>query len=103
MNIINLLLISFFININISFGHDRFILNKDKPICKNCAYYIPYKFPKITEDSIKIAKCVKFGRKDLISGKIKYDHVDVCRKDENRCGEYGKYFIEKNKNIWFEQ
>ena len=90
MNLIKIIFIFVFSNINV--GAKRFIVNNVKPACKNCKYYIPYKFPVITEDSIKIAKCVKFGKKDLVTCKITYDHVDVCRNNENRCGENGKYF-----------
>ena len=93
MNLIKIIFIFVFSNINV--GAKRFIVNNVKPACKNCKYYIPYKFPVITEDSIKIAKCVKFGKKDLVTCKITYDHVDLCINNEHRCGVIGKYFKEK--------
>lgn len=37
-------------------------------------------------------KCSKFGEKNIINGKIEYDIARDCRKDEEKCGNEGKYF-----------
>jgi hypothetical protein len=71
------------------------ITDFDKPICRDCIYYkpsIPFEY-----DS-SMSKCGYFGKKDIISGKIDYDYVDISRNDDNKCGKIGKYF-EQEKNI----
>ena len=51
---------------------------------------------KLTEDSLyTFGKCQKFGRKNIVSGKINYNFADVCRTDEFKCGFNGKYFVEE--------
>ena len=74
------------------------IKNINTPSCKNCIYYQPC----VTSDDFtsSLNKCKKFGSKDIITDEIKYDFADFCRKDENKCGIEGKYFIEeKNLNL----
>jgi len=60
------------------------------PLCKECIYYQPYisYFEKI--DSL--ARCKKFGYKDIVSGEIMFDYAISSRKDENKCGSFGKKF-----------
>jgi hypothetical protein len=72
------------------------IKNINTPACRNCIYYQPI----ISSDDFtsSLNKCKKFGSKDIITDEIKYDYADFCRKDENKCGIEGKYFIEE-KNI----
>jgi hypothetical protein len=45
--------------------------------------------------SYKFGSCSKFGKKNLVTGKIEYDQALICRNDENKCGIYDKFFIEK--------
>ena len=60
--------------------------------CKDCIFFNKYeKYDYI--NSINI--CKKFLDKDLITGEIINISALNCRKDNNKCGEKGKYFITK--------
>jgi hypothetical protein len=63
------------------------------PSCKNCIYYKP----NSKDFESTIAKCQKFGSKDIVTDIITYDYASSCRNDESLCGAKGKYFeIEEN-------
>ena len=62
----------------------HFIQNQNKPICANCKFFISNK-----------NQCSKFGNMDLVSGKYNYEDANIVRNDENKCGEFAKFF-EKN-------
>jgi len=66
-----------------------FIKNIELPACKNCIYYIN-EFEK-SNDGL-LARCTKFGEKDIITNVIKYDYAEICRKDEQKCGKQATYF-----------
>lgn len=66
------------------------IKNINVPSCRNCIYYKPSVYGD--EFSSKYSTCEKFGEKNIITGKIEYDLVDLCRDDELKCGKSGKYF-----------
>jgi len=75
---------------------EQIIKNINIPSCRNCIYYKP---PYYSSDfSASYSKCDKFGTKDIITNKISYnDFADSCRRDEDKCGNKGKYFeLEKN-------
>jgi hypothetical protein len=75
---------------------NKIIKNIEFPSCKNCIYYKPN---IVNNDFTSIFnKCEKFGEKNIITGKIEYNFVDLCRNDETKCGKEGKYF-EEEKNI----
>ena len=40
----------------------------------------------------------KFGEKDIVSNEINYEFANLCRQNEDLCGNNGKYF-EEEKNI----
>ena len=68
------------------------IQNINVKSCKNCIYFRP-SLMKLDEESLyTFGKCEKFGRKDIVSGKIHYTFADLCRNDELKCGHKGKYF-----------
>jgi hypothetical protein len=50
-------------------------------LCCNCIYNRPNKWDYTMERSL----CDKFPGK----------YSDLCRKDEQKCGQEGKYFIDK--------
>jgi hypothetical protein len=81
-------MINFFVNC------ERFIKNDNYPVCKNCIYFQP----NIYNNDFDTSKCLKFGSKDIITSKIKYDYVSICRQYDDKCGQEGKYFQEE-KNI----
>ena len=67
------------------------IKNGNFNVCKNCAFF------KTDMLNIEIyGRCHKFGDKDIITSKIKYDFAYACREDEKKCGIEGRYF-EENK------
>ena len=66
------------------------------PSCKNCVYYTASNYGHDFASSL--SKCSNFGSKDILTDKVSFDYADECRKDESRCGEYGKYF-EKENNL----
>jgi len=51
--------------------------------CKNCDYFssMPY------DTRLQRSVCLKFN------GKL----TEICRDDENKCGQEGKYYVEKDK------
>jgi hypothetical protein len=71
---------------NLFFVNPSFIKNVDKPVCKDCKYF---KYDPIYKD-YNYAKCVKFGNKSLITGKIVFEDVTVAREED--CGINGDYF-----------
>jgi hypothetical protein len=75
---------------------EKIIKNINVNSCRNCIYYKPYSFSG--DYTSTLSNCEKFGSKDIITDKISYDYADICRKDETKCGEQGKYF-EKELNI----
>jgi bifunctional pyridoxal-dependent enzyme with beta-cystathionase and maltose regulon repressor activities len=57
-------------------------------------YYKPNTY---NEFASTLNKCEKFGMKDIITDEIHYDFVDSCRRDEEKCGNKGKFFtLEEN-------
>ena len=78
--------------------NDKFIKNINIPSCKNCIHFKSSFYNG--EYTSSLNKCGKFGEKNIMTDKIKYDYADSCRRDENKCGENGYYFEEdKNVNI----
>jgi len=75
---------------------EKIIKNININSCRNCIYHKPHSFSGDYTSSL--SNCEKFGSKDIITDKISYDYADICRKDETKCGEQGKYF-EKEPNI----
>lgn len=72
---------------------EKIIRNMNKKACKNCIYFTPGFL------SSGLEKCEKFGNKNIITNEITYDYADSCRNDENKCGEYAKYFEPENEVI----
>jgi hypothetical protein len=70
---------------------EKIIKNINIPACRNCIHYKPNPlFQYISSHS----KCDNFGEKDIITDEINYDYVDSCRRDETKCGNEGKHFLE---------
>lgn len=69
---------------------DKIIQNINVPSCRNCMYYKPNIY---NDFSSSLNRCEKFGTKDIVTDEIHYDFADFCRKDEERCGKDGKYFV----------
>jgi hypothetical protein len=72
---------------------EKTIRNINIPSCKKCIHYKPttYNFDFTTTYN----RCEKFGEKDIITDKIKYDFAESSRNDESKCGKEGKYFEEE--------
>jgi hypothetical protein len=70
------------------FINPSFIKNVDKPICKDCKYF---RYDSIYND-YNYGQCTKFGKKNLINGKITFEDVVFART--NDCGVDGTYYEE---------
>ena len=72
---------------------EKTIRNINIPSCKKCIHYkpAPYNF----DFTSSYNRCEKFGEKDIINDKIKYDFAELCRSNESQCGKEGKYFEEE--------
>lgn len=72
---------------------NNFIRNSHLPLCKNCKFFQPSSYTLNNEfQRNNVDKCSKFGEINIITGEIKYDYADFCRKDEDQCGKKAKYF-----------
>ena len=69
------------------------IKNSNYPICKKCKSMIPSFYNNFSSD---YSRCSKFGVRDIFSGKIYYEFITLCRKDESKCGLTGKEFQEES-------
>lgn len=69
----------------------NFITDIELPVCKNCKHFIPYDDPKYSD----LSKCNKFGSKNIVSGEIKYNYAEHCRRFDDQCGKYGKYYVKQ--------
>ena len=89
MNYIKYLFLLFPITTNC----EKIIRNINIPSCKKCIHYKPttYNF----DFTSTYNRCEKFGEKDIINDKIKYDFAELCRSNESQCGKEGKYFEEE--------
>ena len=68
------------------------IKHADANLCINCVYHLNINPSSNPDFPYEFSKCMKFGAKDVVSGRVKYDFADLCRKDNSRCGEKGLYF-----------
>jgi hypothetical protein len=75
---------------NLFFLNPSFIKNIDKPICKDCKYFKSDTFYK----EYAFGRCTKFGKKDLITGKIIFEDVTTARAQD--CGVNATYFEMQN-------
>ena len=75
---------------------EQIIKNINIPSCRNCVHYKPSYYT--TDFTASYNKCNKFGNKNVITNEITTEFADMCRRDENKCGNIGKYF-EQEKNI----
>jgi len=46
-----------------------------------------------------LAKCTKYGKKDVITGKVTYSFASVCRVDNDKCGNNGVDWQSVSKGI----
>lgn len=66
---------------------NQFITDFHKRTCAECVFYVTPKW-----SNGYVSRCTKFGKKDVITGKIDFDMADLCRLKKNKCGEHGRYF-----------
>ena len=59
----------------------------ETPTCKQCLYFKPH------ATQILLGKCIKFGEKHLISGKITFMYANEARNIEQLCGQKGLYYL----------
>lgn len=49
--------------------------------CKSCKFYEP-----------SYHRCKAFKKRNEITGMDTMETIELCRRDETKCGKYGKYF-----------
>ena len=59
------------------------------PQCKNCKFYLK------THSNPFLNECLKFKR--ISENKQYYEYAEVCRTQNDMCGELGYYFEEKSE------
>jgi hypothetical protein len=74
---------------------EKIIKNIDIPSCRNCIHFKPMYYNDFLSP---LNRCTNLGEKNIITDEIEYDFADTCRKNEEKCGNKGKYF-EEEKNI----
>ena len=62
----------------------KYIPKIPKVSCNTCVSYNPDHH-----------RCERFKTKNIVTGTVVYDYIGLCREDETKCGEYGRYYIEK--------
>jgi len=55
--------------------------------CKGCKFYEP-----------SFHRCKAFQKTNLVTGMSTLEYVELCRRDETKCGKYGKYFTPYTMN-----
>ena len=83
--------------LSIKNNNKPFIKYIDYPSCINCIHFIQhnhieYEYQPYDKD-MSLSKCNKFGFKDVVSGKIKYELTRNCRHSNSMCELSGKYFV----------
>lgn len=75
----------------------QFIKNSDLPVCVNCIHFIENKmnYPYDAVLSNDLGKCKIFGKKDIVTGEIKYEYAELCRLNKEKCHLTGKYYESK--------
>lgn len=68
---------------------NSFIKNIDVVKCIDCVNCV-----RVISNESKYY-CVKFGKKDIVTGSITYQDAGVCRGNEYKCGTFGTYFVKK--------
>jgi hypothetical protein len=64
----------------------KFYIAKEPPdssilSCKGCKFYEP-----------SFHRCKAFHKTNLVTGIATYEYTELCRRDETKCGKYGKFF-----------
>jgi len=55
------------------------------PNCDNCQYF-------------KAGRCKSFGMKNMRTGLLEYEFAYMARLQNTKCGYYGVYYQEKDKD-----
>jgi hypothetical protein len=48
-----------------------------------------------------ISRCSRFGEKNVVDGRIRYEWTSVARFDNKMCGEQGRYFERNYRYIFW--
>lgn len=65
------------------------------PICLDCVHYKEYKQSNPYDEMYEtrnLGKCSLYGKQNVVTGQIHLIDALICRADESKCGEKGKYF-----------
>lgn len=73
-------------------------IKRTKNPCINCVNFMNHKYTdpydEIYYSEIQLGKCSIFGKQNLVTGEIDYDFAAVCRINESKCGNEGRYYYE---------
>lgn len=79
-------------------------------LCKNCVhlelrepdFYVSSEMKQTAlykKYIFEYAKCLKFGKIDLVTGEIKYDYASFARLDSTKCGYKALFYEEKEQKV----
>lgn len=74
------------------------IRNASYNVCKMCKNL---RLDPMHPKEYRLAKCMKFGNKCVVSGELSYLLAERCRSDSSMCGEEGLYFEPSNSDSKF--
>lgn len=76
-----------------------FIRNANANLCVNCTHFIRHPESQFSNSQSKVentlSRCKLFGEMNIISGELEYDYAIIVRTSDNKCGNSGKYFENK--------
>jgi hypothetical protein len=64
----------------------QYVKNIGFTTCSDCIYFVPSK-----TNNLNHSKCLKFAKKNLITGVIELSFADINRDYDHLCGPYAKY------------
>jgi hypothetical protein len=74
------------------------IRNASYNVCKMCKNL---RLDPMHPKEYRLAKCMKFGNKCVVSGEVSYLLAERCRRDSSLCSEEGLYFEPSNSDSKF--
>lgn len=74
---------------------EPFIAGLNYPVCIDCKYFVRPEYIEGSEYDNDLGKCLLYGNKNLITGKIINYFATTCRGVESKCGEKGRFFTKK--------
>ena len=61
-------------------------------LCRTCQYLV---MDVVRPNDFSFARCLKFGDQCMVSGTIRYNYAERCRRDSTMCGNEGNSYKQK--------